>query len=113
MLILDREIIFMGRVLLGICVGLNRDKSFLFRVWILGVLLRVDNLFIVIIVYSFGRSVLYKVNGDILDLFGLFGLWSLKIECFVLYFLINIVFKVIDVELLGDVDGFFLGYGIF
>lgn len=54
MLILDREIIFMGRVLLGICVGLNRDKSFLFRVWILGVLLRVDNLFIVIIVYSFG-----------------------------------------------------------
>lgn len=56
---------------------------------------------------------MYKVNGDILDLFGLFGLWSLKIECFVLYFLINIVFKVIDVELLGDVDGFFLGYGIF
>ena len=108
----DRETISMGRVLLGICAGLNRDKSLSLRAWTSGAPLPVDNLFTATIAYSLGRSALYKANGDTLDLFGPSGSWSPKTECPALYSLTNTASKATDAELLGDVDGFLLGHGI-
>lgn len=108
----DRETISMGRVLLGICAGLNRDKSLSLRAWTSGAPLPVDNLFTATIAYSLGRSALYKANGDTSDLFGPSGSWSPKTECPASYSLTNTASKATDAELLGDVDGFLLGHGI-
>ncbi|PFX28087.1 Collagen alpha-1(XXII) chain [Stylophora pistillata] len=108
----DGETIAMGRVLLGICAGLNRDNSLSLSAWASGAPLRVDNLFTATIAYSLGRSALYKANGDTSDLFGPSGVWSPDTNCPASYRLTKMASKATDAELLGDVDGFLLGYGI-
>ncbi|KAJ7337926.1 hypothetical protein OS493_008085 [Desmophyllum pertusum] len=55
----DRETIAMGRVMMGICAGLNRDKSLSLKNWTPGAPLRVDNLFTTTIAYTLGRSALF------------------------------------------------------
>lgn len=107
----DRETIAMGRVMMGICAGLNRDKSLSLKNWTPGAPLRVDNLFTATIAYTLGRSALFKDNGDASILFGPSGAWSPD-ECPAQYLLAGTMSKATDAEILGDIDGFLLGYGI-
>ncbi|XP_078359694.1 uncharacterized protein LOC144644146 [Oculina patagonica] len=108
----DGETIAMGRVMLGICAGLNRDDSLSLTKWTAGAPLRVDNLFTATIAYNLGRSALYKENDDTSTLFGPSGGWSPDTDCPALYRLAGTVSKATDAEILGDIDGFLLGHGI-
>lgn len=108
----DGETIAMGRVMMGICAGLNRDKTLSLRQWTAGAPLRVDNLFTATIAYNLARSGLYKENGDTLTLFGPSGYWNPNTECPASYHLNGTMSKATDAEILGDIDGFLLGHGI-
>ena len=108
----DGETIAMGRVMMGICAGLNRDDSLSLTQWTAGAPLRVDNLFTATIAYSLARSALYKENGDTSALFGPSGDWTPNTQCPASYHLAGAVSKATDAELLGDIDGFLLGHGI-
>lgn len=108
----DGETIAMGRVIMGICAGLNRDESLSLQGWTSGAPLRVDNLFTATIAYTLARSALHNANGDTPSLFGPSGVWSPDNDCPALYHLAGKVSGATDAELLGDVDGFLLGYGI-
>ncbi|KAL9984710.1 hypothetical protein ACROYT_G007036 [Oculina patagonica] len=108
----EGETIAMGRVMMGICAGLNRDDSLSLTKWTAGAPLRVDNLFTATIAYNLGRSALYKDNGDTSTLFGPSGVWSPDTECPAQYRLAGTVSKATDAEILGDIDGFLLGHGI-
>ena len=108
----DGETIAMGRVMTGICAGLNRDDSLSLTKWTAGATLRVDNLFTATIAYNLGRSALYKENGDTSELFGPSGVWSPDTECPAVYRLAGTLSKATDAEILGDIDGFLLGHGI-
>lgn len=108
----DGETIAMGRVMMGICAGLNRDKTLSLRQWTAGAPLRVDNLFTATIAYNLARSGLYKENGDTLTLFGPSGYWNPNTECPASYRLAGTMSKATDAEILGDIDGFLLGHGI-
>ena len=77
----DGETIAVGRVILGICAGLNRDDSLSLKKWTAGAPLRVDNLFTATIAYNLGLSALYKENGDTSTLFGPSGVWSPDTKC--------------------------------
>lgn len=108
----DGETVAVGRVMLGICAGLNRDDSLSLVPWTAGAPLRVDNLFTATIAYNLARSALYKDNGDTLTLFGPSGVWQPNTKCPASYSLAGDVSKATDAELLGDIDGFLLGHGI-
>ena len=108
----DGETIAMGCVMMGICAGLNRDKSLSLKQWTTGAPLRVDNLFSATIAYNLARSALYKENGDTSTLFGPSGYWNPSAQCPDSYYLAGAVSKATDAEILGDIDGFLLGYGI-
>lgn len=108
----DGETIAMGRVMMGICAGLNRDKTLSLRQWTAGAPLRVDNLFTATIAYNLARSALYKENGDTSTLFGPSGYWNPNTECPASYHLNGTMSKATDAEILGDIDGFLLGHGI-
>ena len=108
----DRETIAVGRVILGICAGLNRDDSLSLTKWTPGASLRVDNLFSATIAYNLGLSALHKENGDTSTLFGPSGVWSPDTECPAQYRLAGTVSKATTADILGDIDGFLLGHGI-
>ena len=108
----DGETIAMGRVMMGICAGLNRDDSLSLTQWTAGAPLRVDNLFTATIAYSLARSALYKKNGDTSVLFGPSGHWTPNTQCPASCHLAGAVSKATDAELLGDIDGFLLGHDI-
>lgn len=74
----------------------------------------VDNFFVVIIVYDLIISVLFSKNVGKIIFFGFLGMWLLDNDCLVRYCLFDFdIIKVINVLILGGIDGFFLGYGFF
>ena len=109
----DGETIAMGRVITGICAGLARDKSLSLKKWTSGAPLRVDNLFAATIAYDLAQSALVNKNAGTSTLFGPSGVWSPNATCPAMYYLHNgYVSKATDAEILGDIDGFLLGYDL-
>ena len=108
----DDATVAMGRVITGICAGLNRDKSLSLKTWTSGATQSVDNLYAATIAYDLGESSLSYQNGSISVLFGPSGSWSPNTECPEVYRLNMSWSQATDAEILGDIDGFLLGYDV-
>ena len=107
----DGETIAMGHVITGICAGLVRDQSMSLNKWTAGAPLLVDNLYTATIAYDLAVSALVSSNSGSSNLLGPSGFWSPNMKCPKDYQL-NQVSKATDAQILGDIDGFLLGYGV-
>ena len=109
----DGETIAMGHVITGICAGLVRDQSMSLNKWTAGAPLLVDNLYAATIAYDLAVSALVSSNSGSSNLLGPSGFWSPSMKCPENYQLNQgRVSKATDAQILGDIDGFLLGYGV-
>jgi hypothetical protein len=104
------ETIAIGHVINGICAGLSRDKQVSLAQWSPGANKKVDNLYGATISRDLAEALLAKKNDPSLSYFGPGGSWDSS-KCPSRYTRSsggNL--KASNAELLGDVDGFLLGY---
>ena len=109
----DGETIAMGNLIRGICAGLHRDRRLSLAKWVSGAKSIVDNLFTATLSYDLSLTGLAKKNGDQNEQFGPSGTWTTA-QCPAKYNRNNNdeVTQATDAEILGDIDGFILGYAL-
>ena len=99
-----------GHVINGICAGLVRDKQISLVKWSPGAENEVDNLYAATISRDLAQAILKKKNDPSLPYFGPSGSWD-DTKCPERYSRSSSVSTgASDAELLGDIDGFLLGY---
>ncbi|EDO29847.1 predicted protein [Nematostella vectensis] len=109
---IGNDTIAMGPVILGIIAGISRKSRVYLDTWSSDAEDPVDNLFTSTIAGDLARTGLRKANDANRALFGPGGTWN-SLPCSSTYTVTTSqISDASDALLLGDVDGFLLGYGV-